>query len=424
MKIYHLSSAPFSGGAARAGFRLHQGLLRTQGIESIWLDPGTSAHGDGVVRLERKKRGDGPLMRMKRRYWGGIVRQHFDATTPPASNPVGWGGVDMLEKLPVPDVWNLHWVSWFLEWETMLPWMAEQAPIVWTLHDLNPLKGIWHYEPEESELTGTRRSFEHRALELKRRALKCVPSDRLTFVGPSRWMVECCERSLITSDFPVRHIPYGVDAEIFTPRDPGVLRKMFGIPLEDIVIGFVADNIEDPRKGMVPLLEALRILCENRSNIRLLAVGKGQLEAFDGLRYTHIGPIQNDLLLSYFYSSCDLFACPSLQDNFPNTVIEAMACGTPVTGYMVGGLPDMVGGSLGLLAHEVGCSRSLATAIGEALESTKTSPELVREKLRACCDLGIQGDAYAVLYAHMSSGRAEEPIRGDFRLPSTNGSQE
>ena len=88
----------------------------------------------------------------------------------------------MLESLPVPDVWNLHWVSWFLDWETMLPWMAERAPIVWTLHDLNPLKGIWHYEPEASEWSPTRMRLEKKASELKRRALARIPSDRLTFL--------------------------------------------------------------------------------------------------------------------------------------------------------------------------------------------------------------------------------------------------
>jgi len=229
MRIYHLSSAPFSGGAARAAFRLHEGLLREPEIESIWLDPGTGARGPGVLSLDPRKSRDSILKRLHRRKWGQTVARHFATTSPPASNPIGWGGIEMLETLPVPDVWNLHWVSWFLDWETMLPWMAERAPIVWTLHDLNPLRGIWHYEPLSAERTSVRMRHEQDAIALKRRALEKIPRDRLTFVGPSRWMVEECRNSPVTQGFPVEHIPYGLDTMVFTPRDPSLLRAMFGI---------------------------------------------------------------------------------------------------------------------------------------------------------------------------------------------------
>jgi len=70
------------------------------------------------------------------------------------------------------------------------------------------------------------------------------------------------------------------------------------------------------------------------------------------IRHIHLGRIYNDRLLSLIYSSADVFIVPSLQDNLPNTVLEAMSCGTPVVGFDTGGIPDMVfHGKTGLLAQ-------------------------------------------------------------------------
>jgi glycosyltransferase involved in cell wall biosynthesis len=397
MKIYHISSAPFTGGAARAAFRLHEGLLREKGIDSVWLDPGAGACGEAVQLLSPPTRTNSLHCRIRRNYWGKIVRRQFAPTTPPASNPIGWGSIDMLSRLPVPDVWNLHWVSWFLDWETMLPWMAERAPIVWTLHDLNPLKGIWHYEPPPGECNDVRTGLEAKAVELKRRALAKVPRDRLTFVGPSRWMVERCSRSPITAPFPVKHIPYGLDTEIFHPRDPSVLRKMCGVSEDAVVIGFIADHLNDPRKGMKSLQEALASLAREHPHAHLITVGNGTIQS-GGLPHTHLGPIYSDLLLTYFYSACDWFVCPSLQDNLPNTVIESMACGTPVVAYEIGGLPDMVHDHSGLLVPYTDEGDSLLVALRQCCVTRRNTPDAVRGQADAEYSLATQAERYIGIY--------------------------
>jgi glycosyltransferase involved in cell wall biosynthesis len=341
VRVYHISSAPFSGGAARAGFRLHEGLLREPALESIWLDAEGSAHGPSVINLSHPSKPSSLFLRLRRKKWANIIRQHFRPTTPPASNPIGWGSIEMFEKFPKPDVWNLHWVSWFLDWGNLLPWMAEQAPIVWTLHDLNPLRGIWHYEPQPEERTPERLKYEAEAMEIKRRALAKVPKDRITFVGPSKWMVEECRKSPVTAGFRVERIPYGLDTQIFRSRPKQRIREIFGIPESDFIIGFVAETLNDPRKGMHLLLEALAGIFGNHPNLHLLTVGSGNFETLP-VPSTHAGPVGSGILLSHFYSACDLFVCPSMQDNLPNTVLEALACGTPVLGFSIGGLPDMV----------------------------------------------------------------------------------
>jgi len=341
VRVYHISSAPFSGGAARAAFRLHEGLLREPALESVWLDVEGSAHGPSVIKLLQPSKPSPLLLRLRRKKWAKITRKHFGPTTPPASNPIGWGSIEMLEKLPKPDVWNLHWVSWFLDWENLLPWMAGQAPIVWTLHDLNPLRGIWHYEPKSEERMPLQLRYETEAMEIKKRALAKIPKDRITFVGPSKWMVEECRKSPVTAGFRGENIPYGLDADMFRSRPKQQLREIFGIAESDFVIGFVAESLNDPRKGMHLLLEALRGISGEHRHPHLLTVGSGNFEALP-VPSTHAGSIGSGILLSHFYSACDLFVCPSTQDNLPNTVLEALACGTPILGFSIGGLPDMV----------------------------------------------------------------------------------
>jgi glycosyltransferase involved in cell wall biosynthesis len=375
LKVYHISSAPFSGGAARAGFRLHEGLLREEGVESIWLDAEGSAHGSSVIKLSPPLKPSPLFLRLRRKKWAKINRRHFGPTTPPASNPIGWGSIEMLEKLPRPDVWNLHWVSWFLDWENLLPWMTEQAPIVWTLHDLNPLRGIWHYEPQSEERTPLRLRYEAEAIAIKKRALAKIPKDRIIFVGPSKWMVEECRKSPITAGFQVEHIPYGLDLDLFSPKSPSEFKAILGIPDSKTVLGFVADRLNDPRKGIQHLLNATEETLPKHPEIHLLIAGS-KLGDLGGICHKALGPLHDDLLLAHFYSACDYFICPSLQDNLPNTVIEALACGTPVVAFNIGGLPDMiVPGESGFIG-EKGC---LADILKEALDFQKWSPAQYRE---------------------------------------------
>ena len=370
MRVHHISSAPINGGAARAGLRLHQGLSQLDGVESLWLDAGGLPDVPRAKHLGHATKPVSLLTRIRRRYWQRKMQRDFVWYMTPYSSPLGWGDSSLFQSFPRPDFWNLQWVSNFLDWEHLLPWMAEQAPIIWTLHDLNPLMGVWHYHPLDNETNRKREAINHSAVELKRRALSCVPKNRLTFVGPSKWMVEQCRQSQVTSGFPVIHIPYGLDTEVFTPRDKLVVRSMYGIADDELVLGFVADRIDDPRKGMAQLEAAIADL-PSFARIHVLTVGNGQPPQFK-FPHHHLGGIQSDHLLSLFYSACDLFVCPSLQDNLPNTVLESMACGTPVVAYETGGLPDMVrDGESGYIVKSVGDVRALATAICNLCNETK-----------------------------------------------------
>ena len=138
-------------------------------------------------------------------------------------------------------------------------------------------------------------------------------------------------------------------------------------------------------------------LAREHPNAHLITVGNGALES-GGLPHTHLGPIYSDLLLTYFYSACDWFVCPSLQDNLPNTVIESMACGTPVVGYEIGGLPDMVHDHSGLLVPYTDEGDSLLVALRQCCLTRRNTRDAVRGQAIAEYSLATQAERYMGIY--------------------------
>ena len=198
-----------------------------------------------------------------------------------------------------------------------------------------------------------------------------INPDRLHIATPSSWLAEEVKRSPLLKRFPVSVIPNGIDLEDFAPRDKHSARNVFGIPQTSKVVLFVADGLPLYRKGFGVLVEALKRLSKRVPNVALVCVGHS--DPPPGLRvpWIHLGYVNNDRLLSNIYSGADVFVIPSFQDNLPNTVLESMACGTPVVGFSIGGIPDMVQhGKTGLLASPYDAI-SLSAAITELLKNTE-----------------------------------------------------
>jgi glycosyltransferase involved in cell wall biosynthesis len=136
-------------------------------------------------------------------------------------------------------------------------------------------------------------------------------------------------------------IPYGIDVEEFAPRDRRFAREVLGLPQAAQVVMFVSDLVTNRRKGFSFLLEALLGMAQVH-NLFLVSVGRGKPPETGSIPCLHMGSVEHNRWLSMIYSAANLFVIPSLQDNLPNTVLESMACGTPVVGFDVGGIPNLV----------------------------------------------------------------------------------
>ena len=320
-------------------------------------------------------------------------------------------GCDLVDQLPSCDLINLHWIARFVDYQSFFALVPDPMPVVWTLHDMNPFTGGCHYDqgcgrftagcgacPQLDSTSPTDLSAQ--IWQRKRKLFKQFAPGRLQIVAPSNWLAAEASRSPLFSKFSVSAIANGLDTEAFAPRDPGVAREIFGLPKGVPTVLFVADNKDVGRKGFSLLAKALNKI-KDFNRLQLVSLGKGDTDESIPVPHLNLGQIDNDRLLSFVYSAADIFVLPSLQDNLPNTVLEALACGTPVAGFEVGGLPEMIrSGVTGLLAPPKD-EEALAGAIVDLLENNEKRAEMSANCRRIAMEeysLEIQTKKYIELY--------------------------
>lgn len=387
MRIVHIAASDVCGGAARAAHRLHKGLLR-EGVDSRMFVRRKRSDDPKVTAAIRSSGAAGRAFRRLRRWRAEREYSRYRSTRPDGFEPFDDDRTQIkigLESgLPPCDILNLHFVAGFLDFESFFSFMPSRCPIVWRLPDLHALTGGCHYDlgcgkhlkgcgacPQLGSDAAD--DLAARSWRRKQRALKGVDPSRLHFVALNRWMAGQIQASEIVGHFPVTVIPNGLDTDEFAPRDKAACRDLLGIPEGERVILFVSEDVGNCRKGMHLLGDALARV-RDLGNVSLLSIGGGKSGLEAPVPHRHFSKIDDNRLLSAFYNAADIYVIPSLQDNLPNTVLESLACGTPVAGFDVGGIPDMVRpGETGVLA-----AAEDATELGDAIKSL-----LVDENKRA-----------------------------------------
>ncbi len=343
MKVFHISTFE-GGGAGRAAYRLHHGLREAACDSHMLVNQKVSrdpfVHELKIPSPESRPQPSIPVRVLKK------LRNRLLPPDSPREKPKSVTFSSPLEtnlkssdlaQVSTAQIVNLHWIARFLDFSSCIPWLATQAPLVWTLHDLYPLRGIWHYEPTVDDTIPELRELELESIRKKEQALEGIRDDQLRVVAPSRWMAEMSKQSQLLRRFDVTVIPYGIDIDFYKPIEKSLAKLAFGIESRRFVVGYAGGQREH-RKGFFVLKEALK--AARIPNLLLLSVGPGA--PFEEDQELHLGLLEHDALMRLFYSAVDLFICPSMQDNFPNTVLEANACGTPVIGSDAGGIPEMI----------------------------------------------------------------------------------
>jgi glycosyltransferase involved in cell wall biosynthesis len=314
-----------------------------------------------------------------------------------------------------PDLINLHWVNeGFLRLETLakLP-----QPLVWTLHDMWPLTGGCHYSGdcrgyEQScgacpQLGSQNQSdLSHQIWQRKRRAWNAA---NLTLVALCDWMAEAARASALFSNARIERIPNGIDTETFQPLEPEMARRLLRLPPDRPLILFGALNAtQDRRKGFHLLQPALQALCQRMGHAELVVFGAERPASPPdfGLPCHYLGSFQDDLSLALLYSAVDLFVLPSTEENLANTILEALACGTPCVAFGIGGMPDLIEHQQNGYLAKPGDTKDLAQGMCWVLEQQSRSPNLAqraREKVIQEFTLEIQSRRYLNLFADILS---------------------
>jgi glycosyltransferase involved in cell wall biosynthesis len=352
MNVLMLSVSDKKGGAAKAAYRLHQGLLE-KGIQSNILVQSKASEDPRVMGPEGKfSKGMNalhPTLDMIPLYLFGKKGSSFSTAWSPDSLK---GRLNQIPK----DIIHLHWVNkGFLRIET-LPRI--KSPIVWTLHDMWPMTGGCHYDfgcgryiDRCGNCPQLSRAGPHDLSSwIMKRKIRSWRELELKLICPSQWMASCARESQLFADKRIEVIPNGINLEKYRPIDKLQARDWLGLPKDKRLILFSAVNpLENPQKGFSYFRDALYLLntVENKESIEkpeIVLLGSSKPEDNLDLPFmTHfLGVLHDDISLALVYAAVDLFVAPSVQDNLPLTVMEAIACGIPCVAFRVGGIPEMI----------------------------------------------------------------------------------
>lgn len=380
MKVLIINTSERTGGAAIAAYRLLDALHR-YGVDARMLVARKETDRESVIQAAADWRYKAAFL--LDRLWvffhnGFSKRGLWDIDTAEV-------GVDItrMQAYREADVIHLHWVNQgFLSLDTLDKIFHSGKRVVWTMHDMWPFTGICHYS---NDCVGYRKhcgrcpqlhyggngDASNRVLRQKSRMLGGA---KISFVACSHWLEQQAQDSSMLRQQRVTCISNALPTDVFYPDSRVEARKRLGLPLKAKFILFASMKVTDKRKGVDYLLEAARLMeeryAEQCEGVAFLVMGQHAEELRRRLRFPvyAMGYVSEASRVADIYRAADVFVTPSLQDNLPNTIAEAMGCGTPCVGFRTGGIPEMIDHEANGYVAQLGDSGDLARGILYVLE--------------------------------------------------------
>ncbi|MES2274559.1 MAG: glycosyltransferase [Bacteroidota bacterium] len=253
------------------------------------------------------------------------------------------------------DLLHLHWTNrGFLSTNNLIKLTRLGKPVVWTLHDMWAFTGGCHYAGDCNHFTHQcgycwmlidpdARDISNKGWQRKMHLF--ADPDSIVFVTCSHWLADMARQSSLLKGYRIETIPNPIDTVIFSPKDNVAGRSKWGIAADKKIILFGAANVMDRRKGIVYLVDALQELRKNYGDeVEIIVFGKNKTFDMTMLPFKvyEMGLVSSQQNMAELYSLADVYVTPAIEDNLPNTVMEALACGTPVVAFNTGGIPDMI----------------------------------------------------------------------------------
>jgi len=255
------------------------------------------------------------------------------------------------------DILHLHWTNFgYLSIDNLKALLETGKPIVWTLHDMWSFTGGCHYAGDCDHFIaecgncwmlrdGGNNDISHTGWLHKADIYEAAKN--IVFVTCSNWLAGVARSSSLLKHFRIEAIPNPIDTVIFSPKDKVAAREKWNIDPGSKIVLFGAANILDRRKGLIYLVEALHDLKKNYKDIDAVEIVIfGKNKSFDvkqlPFKAHELKLINSQEEMAEVYSLADVYVTPAIEDNLPNTVMEALACGIPVVAFNTGGIPDMV----------------------------------------------------------------------------------
>lgn len=355
MRVLLINTSERIGGAAIAASRLMESL-RNHGIKATLLVRDKQTEQITVVSLEHNWR------MLWKFVWERIIiwkANHFSKKNLFAVDIANTGtDITSLPEFQQADVIHLHWINQgMLSLKQLKKILASGKPVVWTMHDMWPCTAICHharectyYQTECHNCPFIRNGEKRKDLSYRifRKKQELYKHRHINFVTCSHWLEEQARKSALLCGHAITSIPNPINTNLFKPHSSKEARERVLLPQNMKLMLFGSVKITDKRKGIDYLIKACQQLAEKHPELKEelgVVVFGNQSQELESILPFKVYPqdfVSNEHQLVDIYNAVDLFVTPSLEENLPNTIMEAMACGTPCVGFNVGGIPEMI----------------------------------------------------------------------------------
>ncbi len=345
MKVVHINTNDLGGGAAIAASRHCEAMIQA-GIDAKMITLTKGSHKPYVKKIHLGLRT--LLITAFSLLHGRLLKQIKPTGT---FSVMRFGHPFYNDKdISEADLIILHWVNQnCLSIKGVEKILQLRKPTIWYMHDMFPITGGCHhslgcdgYKTECKNcplINGKCKGLASK--QLKSKLKHWQKYQNLSFVTPSNWLASCVRESALAQGHRVKVIPNTIDTDMFKPL-PFDCKMLFGLDPKKKTILFSADLSGSVYKGSQYTIDCLKQLDPGKYEGLIIGnMPKGLMEHVS-IKVTATGYLTDQLSLVLAYNACDTVLVTSIAENYPNVILEAMACGKPCVGFKVGGIPDLI----------------------------------------------------------------------------------
>ena len=339
LRIVHICAGDWGGGGNILALQLHEYLLK-RGIDSKMLvgDKKTNLETVDVFKTSNELDRWYKQLSNEAKNEGLIDLLNLDAFQ--IINHT-W-----IQSATVIHIHNIHgdFFSWFV-----LPFLCKNKKVVWTLHDMYPLAGHcghafdcmkWQADcdkcPDLKMYPDIKKDTAKDLLQIKKDVYSKINP---VFISPSDWQLNNTSNSNL-KDFVNKRIYNGIDISCFIKFPKKEMREELNLPADKNILIYIGNlGLGNPFKGTEYILNLIEWVNQKKDFIFLIIGGKEDKRECN----VHFVSYKTDKKdLAKYLSAADIFIMPTLADNCPLVLIESMACGLPVVGFNIGGVPEII----------------------------------------------------------------------------------
>jgi glycosyltransferase involved in cell wall biosynthesis len=375
MKIVHLSASDNIGGAAIAARRVHDYFLNKK-VDSHFLTFKKRSNSKKIFEYSS------PFLNLKRiifnqlnKYLNSLDEKPLSGIRSMALNDTG---IHKKINNLKPDCLILHWINGETCSINDLQKINKEIKIYWWCHDMWPFQGTYHYDLAISN-NPLSKKIENYFFNKKK---IFIEKSNLTFICPSEWLQKIAKKTYPNDSFFVPNIFFekSLTKQL---RKIGLSTRRKNISKQKIITFMAVGGHSDPRKGG----KYLNQIIENfkHKDVVFNVIGNEGNEISNNQKLRYLGHYKNIKDIANIISESDVFINTSLADNFPNTIVESILCGTPVVSFNVGGISSIINNLNGSLV-DLGDVKNFSKEINRWIENPSPASTIQKSIINMVTD--------------------------------------